>query len=135
MQEGENNKVRKVGAMRGKLHGASRFDLQYLCDLSGNDMDFIKEIIQMFIDDAPVLLKQAIVYQKNSNLTLLKASVHRMKSSVKMMGDAPLAQLIERIESHCLGTTVEENMPSLMMQLNRDLTELVNELSAEIKHW
>lgn len=133
MLEGKNNMVGQGGAIRGKTVGSSRFDLQYLRELSGNDTDFIKEIIQMFIDDAPALLKQAIVYHKNENLTLLKASVHRMKSSVKMMGDSPLAVLIERIEAHCLGVTIEENMPSLMMQLNRDLNELISQLSTEIK--
>lgn len=133
MLEGKNNMIGQSGVTRGRKEELTRFNLQYLRELSGNDTDFIKEIIQMFIDDAPVLLKQAIVYHKNSNLTLLKASVHRMKSSVKMMGDAPLAQLIERIEAHCLGTAVEENMPSLMMQLNRDLTELLHELSVEVK--
>lgn len=133
MLEGNNNAIGQNGVSRGRKEGPTRFDLHYLRELSGNDTEFIKEIIQMFIDDAPVLLKQAIVYHKNANLTLLKASVHRMKSSVKMMGDAPLAKLIERIEGHCMGATVEENMPSLMMQLNRDLTELIAELSAEIK--
>ncbi len=132
MLEGKNNMVRQSAAMRGRKDGPARYDLHYLRELSGNDTEFIKEIIQMFVDDAPVLLKQAIVYHKNENLTLLKASVHRMKSSVKMMGDQPLADLIERIESHCLGATVEENMPSLMMHLNRDLTELVAELKTEI---
>lgn len=132
MLEGKNNKVGQGAAIRGRKEGPRRFDLQYLRDLSGNDVEFIKEIIQMFIDDAPVLLKQAVVYHKNENITLLKASVHRMKSSVKMMGDHPLAALIERIESHCIGVTVEENLPSLMMQLNRDLTDLVNDLKNEM---
>jgi HPt (histidine-containing phosphotransfer) domain-containing protein len=133
MLEGKNNKVGHGAAIRGRKEGPRRHDLQYLRDLSGNDIEFIKEIVQMFIDDAPVLLKQAIVYHKNENVTLLKASVHRMKSSVKMMGDQPLAELIERIESHCIGITVESNMPSLMMQLNRDLTDLVNELKSEMQ--
>jgi HPt (histidine-containing phosphotransfer) domain-containing protein len=133
MLKGKNNLVGQGAAIRGRKEGPRRFDLQYLRDLSGNDIDFIKEIVQMFIDDAPLLLKQAIVYHKNENVTLLKASVHRMKSSVKMMGDQPLAELIERIESHCIGITVESNMPSLMMQLNRDLTDLVNELKSELQ--
>lgn len=132
MLEGKNNKVGQGAAIRGRKEGPRRHDLQYLRDLSGNDVEFIKEIIQMFIDDAPVLLKQAVVYHKNENITLLKASVHRMKSSVKMMGDHPLASLIERIESHCIGVTIEENLPTLMMQLNRDLTDLVNDLRNEM---
>ncbi len=133
MLEGKNNMVRQSATTRGRKEGPNRYDLQYLRDLSGDDTEFIKEIIQMFVNDAPVLLKQAIVYHKNENLTLLKASVHRMKSSVKMMGDVPLAELIERIESHCLGVTIEENMPTLMMQLNKDLTQLVQELNVAVK--
>lgn len=133
MLEEKNNIVGQGAVTRGRKEGLNRYDLQYLRDLSGNDIEFIKEILQMFMDDAPVLLKQAIVYHKNDNVTLLKASVHRMKSSVKMMGDQPLAELIERIESHCLGHTVENNLPSLMMQLNRDLTELIAELRIEIQ--
>jgi len=132
MLEGNNEWVGKGAQIRGRKDKPKRIDLQYLKDLSGNDTEFIKEIVQMFIDDAPVLLKQAIVYHKNANNTLLKASVHRMKSSVKMMGDHELAALIQRIESHCLGTAEEPNMPSLMMQLNRDLTDLLYDLKAEM---
>lgn len=132
MLEGNNEWVGQGASIRGRREKPQRVDLQYLRDLSGNDTDFIKEIVQMFIDDAPVLLKQAIVYHKNANLTLLKASIHRMKSSVKMMGDHELAAIIIRIECHCTGTTVEPNLPSLMMQLNRDLTDLLYDLKAEM---
>ncbi len=132
MLEGNKEWVKQDAPIRSRREGPPRANLQYLRDLSGNDTDFIKEIIEMFVNDAPVLLKQAIVYHKNANLTLLKASVHRMKSSVKMMGDAELANLIERIELHCLGATQEPNMPSLMMHLNRDLTDLLYDLKAEM---
>ncbi len=133
MLEGNNEWVGQGAAIRGrKENRPHRVDLQYLRDLSGNDTEFIKEIVQMFIDDAPVLLKQAIVYHKNANLVLLKASIHRMKSSVKMMGDHELAAIISRIESHCNGITQEVNLPSLMMQLNRDLTDLLYDLKGEM---
>lgn len=133
MLEGNNEWVRQSAAMRSRREGLKRVDLQYLRDLSGNDTEFIKEILQMFVDDAPVLLKQAILYHKSGNLTLLKSSVHRMKSSVKMMGDSELAELIQRIEQHCTGQSQEPNMPALMMQLNRDLTELIFDISAEMQ--
>lgn len=132
MLEGNNEWIDQGAKTRAMTQPNGRANLQYLRELSGDDTDFIKEIIQMFIDDAPVLLKQAIIYHKNSNLALLKASIHRMKSSVKMMGDQELASLIQRIEEHCVGVNEVANLPTLMMQLNKGLTELLFDLKAQM---
>ena len=63
-----------------------QYDLKCLKEISGDDFDFEKEFIELFLTEIPKEMEilQAAVY--SSNIQSIKFSVHKIKSPLKMLG-------------------------------------------------
>ncbi|MFY0674935.1 MAG: Hpt domain-containing protein [Bacteroidia bacterium] len=64
----------------------SEFDLSYLNEISGGDEDFIKEMIETFLEETPKDLADVKTHLANENWEELGKTAHKMKSSIKMFG-------------------------------------------------
>ena len=73
-------------------------DLSYLRSISDNQQTFINQMIQSFLDLAPVYIddmKKAIEQENYQDLAL---STHKLKPSATYMGIENLLQVMEQIE-------------------------------------
>lgn len=74
-------------------------DLNYLHQLSGNDEDFEKQILQQFIDQTPEELSQLKDALNTSDLEKVKGIAHSLKSTVGYVGlSDELFPYLENIE-------------------------------------
>ncbi len=80
----------------------SRVNLSYLQDMAGGDTDFIVEVIEMFMASAPDAIKESLNCNKLGNYPHLRATVHRLKPTIQMLGDTELHQLAVTIEDQCM---------------------------------
>ena len=86
---------------RPKTKASSKVDLSYLEDMSGGDTEFMIEVIEMFQASAPGSVQKVMVDLKNGNFQQLRASVHKLKPSVQMLGHTELYELAACIEERC----------------------------------
>ncbi|MGB0430005.1 MAG: Hpt domain-containing protein [Bacteroidia bacterium] len=64
----------------------SELDLTYLNEISGGDEDFIKEMIETFLEETPKDLDQIKIHFDSKDWAEMGKTAHKMKSSIKMFG-------------------------------------------------
>ncbi|MFK7949740.1 MAG: response regulator [Saprospiraceae bacterium] len=85
----ERKKTPETVSNKSKESSATRqvtIDLSYLKEFSGGDISFVKEMISLFVNDAPnqtVLLEK---YLDNQDWMKLSKLAHRMKPNFQMLG-------------------------------------------------
>lgn len=108
--------------------------LDYLKELSGGDLSFIAEILEMFIHEAPQAVAQSFGHLEQKNFDLLRITVHKLKSSVQVVGGNHLTALISDIER----TAAEKvDKPDLFAQmlatLDSGIKNMVTHLTGELR--
>lgn len=78
-------------------------DLTYLRSISDNDKQFIKEMIDTFLETTPILLSQMRSLAMEKRWIELGKTAHQMKPSLQFMGMEPARQVIREIEDICSG--------------------------------
>lgn len=106
--------------------------LDYLRELSGGDLNFIAEILEMFISEAPQAMTQSFQYLEQKNFELLRITVHKLKSSVQVVGGNHLTALISEIEMNAKDSK-PEMLPQMLTVLKDGIGQMVNHLSGELK--
>lgn len=109
-----------------------RPNLAYLVELSDGDEQFIIEVLTMFVNDAPELLKQCVGYHKTDNFHLLKITVHKIKSSIKMLGNDGLAKSAQQIEDASQDDTKHDAIGKMLPPFVRDVHKFIEVVQAEI---
>jgi len=116
-----------------KKPGVTALNLSYLYELSGGDHDFVAEIIEMFLQDAPDLINQSNEHIQKEDYHQLRVTVHKLKSSVKVLGGDRLALLIQEIENNARKCMALETIPTLLQNLEDGIVDMMNQLSVELK--
>lgn len=78
-------------------------DLTYLKSISDNDQQFIREMIDTFLETTPVLLSQMRSLAHKKQWAELGKTAHQMKPSLQFMGMEPTRLIIREIEEICAG--------------------------------
>lgn len=106
--------------------------LDYLKELAGGDRHFIAEILEMFITEAPQSVELAFRYLHEKNFEMLRITVHKLKSSVQVVGGYHLTSLIHDIES-AAKETGRNDLLQMLAKLNSGIQQMVNHLCRELK--
>lgn len=107
--------------------------LDYLKELSGGDLTFIAEILEMFIHDAPQAVAQSFRHLEQKNYEMLRITVHKLKSSVQVVGGNYLTALICEIEKAAAAKVDKPDMFAQMLStLDSGIKSMVQHLSGEL---
>lgn len=107
-----------------------KYQLSYLKDICGKDINCKKEIIQSFILHVTEDLRQLEFYDQQKNWQQLGFWAHKLKSSVKIFSDE-LGKEAEIIE-HLAKIERPENLSSLINKFTNETRELISALKKEI---
>ena len=105
--------------------------LDYLRELSGGDSTFIAEILEMFITEAPLAITQSFTYLEKKDFELLRITVHKLKSSVQVVGGNHLTALICEIEA--AAKNCQPDILQRLSVLHTGIGHMVNHLTGELK--
>ena len=103
-----------------------RPSLDALLELVGGDVDSLHELIQSYIDEAPILLENL-----NSGLSdpeLLGRTAHTLKSSSKDFGALKLSELCFNLEKQAKSNSLADETEQVT-QIQRELERCIQELS------
>ena len=76
------------------------FDLSYLKDLSQGDQEFEAEMIQIFLDEMPEGIQEIYSLIETQSWPQLGASLHKLKSKIRLMGMVELKDVADRLEKN-----------------------------------
>lgn len=102
-------------------------DLSYLREMSGNDTDIIREMIEIFIEQVSEFESEISAHFNSRDWGSLGAIAHKAKSSVRTMGMEQLGDSLEQLEHLSKGNC------KLELQLKKDKGQAWNEM--EEKCW
>ena len=96
--------------------------------IGGND--FVVEMIELFLENAPLRLQAAREALEGDDLTTLHRSVHSLKSTAANLGARALQATAQAAEARANEHDLEA-LPPLLDDLDRQFDEACSELKAE----
>lgn len=103
-------------------------NFDYLINFSENDAYFIKEVIELFLEDTPNTLVEIIEAANNENNDNLKKTIHKFKSSVSVFGIQKVLDTIDIIENELQTNPCGTLRYEAVLKLNELCINVINEL-------
>jgi len=97
-------------------------DLDILRNICGEDVGYIKEIIDLFLLQTPAMVDEIDAAFADNNIELLKKKAHKLKSSASMFGIEKLIVPLHLLEETDIGKSSKKEIRSLLKNV-RKLTE------------
>jgi PAS domain S-box-containing protein len=108
------------------------FDFTYLRSVSNNNEEFIKEMIQTFVQTMPGILHQMSACLNQKNWTQLSKLAHQIKPSFTLMGITELRSTIVFIEENGKSETNLPEVTSMTLRFIDSCEDLVKDFSTEL---
>lgn len=106
-------------------------NLEYLRDLADGSIEFMIEMIEMFIELSPTSVADIDRAMKEKDYERLKAYAHKMKSSASIVGANDLLEDLKLLEKRAGLLEDVESLPDLVAQVLRKTSEVVEILKIE----
>lgn len=112
---------------------AVNIDLSYLNTISGGDMEFVKELLGMFLTASQEEIWNIEKHYQNNALSEMSNAAHKIKAPIQMLGENTLADLVIKIEH--IGKHHEgiDQVPALIEQLKQHLANVLVEVERILK--
>lgn len=115
---------------------SKQYDLTYLKNMSGNNEEFIKEMLQTFVQSIPVSLKEMENALNLSDFVQVARIAHQIKPSMTLLGIDHLKESAMQIEN----TAKNSKAPSLELQLNvmeftQTCRDIISDLTEELRNF
>lgn len=126
----QENKIQANDIIEAFLKDGKIIDLDSLRELSGNDLDFIAEILGMFTATANEQVQEMKELLKAGNMAGLSSVAHKFKSSVSILGNSRLYELVNELEYRAKNNgnhhEISENLELLSTIVERVYVEIAN---------
>ncbi|MFV8326351.1 response regulator [Flavobacterium sp. ZS1P14] len=99
LMNANNNKSFGLSEVKEEEIVEKLINFKYLNEFADGDTVFIKKMMSLFLHNAPPALESIIEANAIDNIIVLKAEVHKLKSSISLLGIASASKCIEIIEN------------------------------------
>jgi len=109
-------------------------DLSYLREMSGNDIHFIREMIDLFRDQVEEFTRTLPELLERSDYERLSKTAHKAKSSVAVMGMTREAEMLKELEANALKTENTDSYKHIINTFIERTGEALRELDEYLKN-
>lgn len=113
------------------MHSESKFKyirLDYLNELTGGDDEIIEEMLNLFAENTPEVLRQLRSLYDSKNWDEIKKVAHKFKPALSYMGIKELEEVVPQIEKLALDCDPDGKIPALLDTLDFYSTEALTEI-------
>ncbi|WP_207431181.1 hybrid sensor histidine kinase/response regulator [Sabulibacter ruber] len=107
-------------------------DLTYLENFASGNIEFMQDILRLFIEQTPGLVQEMTRAVSVSNWTETRTIAHKIKPSLSLVGIRKLEELNSTIEQWALNRTNTEKLPTLVQQLVTMVAQSIPQLQKEL---
>jgi HPt (histidine-containing phosphotransfer) domain-containing protein len=107
-------------------------DFSQLRALTGEDNDFMVEILQLIIEQSPVVVDEMFESYERGDLPSLGATAHKYKSSINILGNPELSALVKEIEQTAVDQRETTVLTTLLYRFQNICRDLLEQLTSEI---
>lgn len=104
------------------------FDPEIIHDLANGNIQFMKEMVAIFIEDVPVACNEMNTALSRSDMKTLGELAHKVKSSVGMIGATNLHALVANIENEAIAGNANNTVGSLLEKLDSEVSTCCSDL-------
>lgn len=122
-----NKNSLKVGLTHESLE-EELFSLVKIEDMSRGNESFVQRMIGIFVDDIPKSMDKILLAMENKDYSIIKAGIHRIKPSLKMMCINSIESDVEKLEYNCEQMVSLEDVPFLVSKINNVLIRVVESM-------
>lgn len=117
---------------RERVNVSKQYNLDYLRTVSGNNQDFMQEMIQTFISSIPPILDDLAANAMVANWEKVGNLAHQIKPSFILMGAVSLKERILEIENRSKEGINLTTLKETIDQFRKNCLEVINSLSSEL---
>jgi signal transduction histidine kinase/DNA-binding NarL/FixJ family response regulator len=107
-------------------------NLSTLDERAEGDTDYLRDIMQSYVQEMPVYVNEMKEYIRNGSLEGISAQAHKMKSPAKLMGAFELNLQLEAIEKQIAANGLSEAMVIKLGQMNELCLKTVDAMKKEL---
>ena len=108
-----------------------KYDLGLLKGMSNDDETFIKEMILTFKQTTPRIILKMGKYMKDKKYKALGKEVHRLIPGVSFLGAENIKNDLIKIEQCVNDNTNLNDIPGLLENVNKNITELITQFNID----
>jgi PAS domain S-box-containing protein len=120
--------------INNKSKAIASYDLVYLHDVSGNNTNFVHEMIRTFIVSIPSLLDEMAANAMIENWEKVSALAHQIKPSFVLMGAVVLRDSAAHIEARAEEKQNLSGLTEFIDHFRKQCKEMVDELAGELNN-
>lgn len=110
-------------------------DLSYLKEISEGSSEFMRKMIETFIEETPKLLQAMDICLTEKNWNGLKNIAHKMKPSIDFMGIRSIWEAIKDIEWYAAEKINLNLLPGLVTKIKNVCRYALEELEIELTYF
>ncbi|OHX67904.1 Hpt domain-containing protein [Flammeovirga pacifica] len=110
----------------------TRIDLTYLETFAGGDKNFIKEMMERFLSDAPIQLTEIKQGIESKDWKVAYKSLHSFKSSVNFIAIQKIKDHVLSMEKMAKAEKDLDQLPQEYDKLENEIQLLINELKINL---
>lgn len=107
------------------------YDLSILEEMVYGDKEFMRELVQTFIEFAPIDAEELRVYAKEKNWAETSKKAHKLKSSIRTIGVTSLSDVILAIEEDTKNETNLDTICDHIESFSTILKDVIESLKGE----
>lgn len=108
------------------------YDLSMINEIAHGNQDFVKKMMQLFIDTMPPALSELRQHYIDKNWASLGAIAHKIKPSIDTMGIELLRDDIRAVEKYGKEVTNLELIPELLDKVEAVINKIIEDLKASM---
>lgn len=107
------------------------YDLSILSDMVYGDTDFMRELVETFIEYAPTDAMELAAFAKERNWEEASKKAHKLKSSIRTIGVTSLSDVILQIEQDSRDQTNMDTICDKIHNFTQTLNIVLDHLKKE----
>jgi len=114
-----------------KKDSKSSFNLQYLNEVADGNQDFIKEMIDIFLNDMPKFMQEIVECSKKEDIECIKRLAHKSKSMAGYIMADDIQNKFEKLESMTSENSTDIDAINALVS---DLDERTGDIIVQLKN-
>jgi HPt (histidine-containing phosphotransfer) domain-containing protein len=108
------------------------YDLSMIKEIAHGNDDFVKKMMQLFIDTMPPAIQDLKTFMNNAQWNDMGAVAHKIKPSIDTMGIELLKEDIRAVEKYGKDSSNLDEIPAIVDKIDRVISQIINNLKSEL---
>jgi CheY-like chemotaxis protein/HPt (histidine-containing phosphotransfer) domain-containing protein len=126
------NNMKDIHPLNESLPTGKLYDLSIIEAVSGGDEEFVKKMVELFIETVPMNLQELNTFVDRKNWDMVSKLAHKLKSTLDSMGIQALKHDVRTVEMTAKNNEAVENIPVLVKRMNLVVECCILQLETEI---